>query len=515
MNKLTRTKAATINSSVASSAQLLQLIMQFFSRSVFINVLGSQFLGLNGLFLNILGYLNFAELGLGAAITFSLFDPLLKDDRVQIAAIMNLFKKWYRYIALFVLIGGLILTPFVPHLINGGVSSLNINVYIAFLLALSNTVLSYLLTYKRTLLIADQKGYINTLNTVGYNIAGQLLQIATLYIFKSFYLYLIIQSTIMFMSNYHVSRVVDRLYPYLQEYDQAKVSDKVIGYMKKNISGMLSAKMGGIIVNGTDNLLLSYYIGLTSVAMYSNYTMIITGLTQVMAQLISAVTSSIGNLGASEEDTYKKENVFYKYFYISSLLSILVAVGFSAFSSTFVKLWLGHKMVYSFIPLLIISLNFAFQSLRQSIINYTNAYGLYWYARWKPIFESLVNLAISWSLVKYTNLGISGVLIGTIASNLFVNVFWESWIVLRYGLKTKIKRFLLLYISYIIHSSVMIFVTVYCVQAFSGENLINGIVISIIAESITFISFIIINKLFYPKDLEPFSIISILRNIKS
>lgn len=511
--KLSRTKAATINSSIASLAQLAQLIMQFISRSIFINVLGSQFLGLNSLFLNLLGYLSFAELGLGAAITFSLFDPLVNDDKQQIAAIMNLFKKWYRYIALFVLVGGLILTPLVPHLINGGVH-LDINVYILFLLALSNTVLSYLLTYKRTLLLADQKGYINTLNTVGYNIAGQLLQIATLYIFKNFYLFLIIQAVIMFVSNYHVSRVVDKLYPYLQEYRQEKVSSKVIGYMKKNISGMLSAKMGGIIVNGTDTLLLSYYIGLTSVAMYANYTMIITGLTQVMGQLISAVTSSIGNLGASKESQKKKEEVFYKYFYISSLLSIIVAVGFSAFSSTFVTLWLGNKMVYSFLPLLIISLNFVFQSLRQSIINYTNAYGLYWYARWKPIFESIVNLVVSWTLVKYTDLNISGVLIGTITSNLLVNVFWESWIVLHYGLKTKVLRFLCLYISYIMGSAIIVFVTVYTVENFSGQKFVNGVLIAILAELVAFIMFMILNKIFYPKNLEIFSIVAVLQRFK-
>ena len=233
MNSLNRTKAAAINSAVASSAQLIQLVMQFISRSVFINVLGAQFLGLNGLFLNLLGYLNFAELGLGAAITFSLFEPLVKNDERQIAAIMSLFKKWYRYIALFVLIGGLILTPFIPKLIHGGGTGLHLNIYIAFLLALSNTVFSYLLTYKRTLLLADQKGYINTLNTVGFNIAGQLLQIVSLLIFQSFYLYLIIQAVVMVISNIQVSRVVNKMYPYLFVYRHEKVGDNIIHYMKK------------------------------------------------------------------------------------------------------------------------------------------------------------------------------------------------------------------------------------------------------------------------------------------
>jgi len=514
MNNLSRTKAATINSLVASISQLVQLIMQFVSRSVFINILGAEFLGLNGLFLNILGYLNFAELGIGSAITFSLFDPLVNEDNKQISAIMNLFKKWYRYIALFVLIGGGIVTPFIPHLIHGGTSHLNINVYIAFLLALSNSFFSYLLTYKRTLLLADQRGYINTLNTVGYNIIGQCLQILTLYLFENFYLYLFIQTAIMVTSNYHVSKVVDRLYPYLNEFPQERVSNNVVVYMKKNIGGMLSAKIGGVIVNGTDNLLLSYYIGLTSVAMYTNYTMIITGLTQVMGQLISSVTASIGNLGVSDESKKKQEEVFYKYFYISSLLSILVAVGFAAFSSTFVTLWIGHTMVYSFLPLLIISLNFVFQSLRQSVINYTNAYGLYWYARWKSIFEAIVNLVVSWILVKYFDLGISGVLMGTITSNLLVNVYWESIIVLRYGLKIKVLRFLRLYISYIFGSAIVILITVYIVDKFYGQKILNGILITILSELVAIVMFILVNKIFYPKDLSLFNIFTVLKRFK-
>lgn len=506
MNKISRTKAATINSAVASTAQIIQLIMQFVSRSIFINVLGAEFLGLNGLFVNLLGYLNFAELGLGAAITFSLFEPLVNNDKPQVAAIMHLFRKWYRFIALFVLIGGIMLTPFVPHLINNGTNHLDINVYVAFLLALSNTVLSYLLTYKRTLLLADQKGYINTLNTVGYNVAGQLIQIITLWLFKNFYLFLIIQAIMMFLSNLHVAKVVDRMYPYLSEYKSEKVSNKIIKYMKKNISGMLSSKMGGIIVNGTDNLLLSYYIGLSAVAMYANYTMIITGLTQVMGQLVSAVTSSIGNLGASNESQQKKEEVFYKYFYISSLLSILVAVGFSAFSSTFVSIWLGDDMVYSILPLLIISFNFLLQNLRQSIINYTNAYGLYWYTRWKPLFESVINLAVSWSLVKYTSLNISGVLIGTITSNLLVNFLWESWIVLHYGLKTKVRKFLVLYFSYIFTGGVVIFIAVYLTKEYSSNLLVNGIVISVFSEVIAIALFILVNRLFYPRNINSFDI---------
>ncbi len=163
-------------------------------------------------------------------------------------------------------------------------------------------------------------------------------------------------------------------------------------------------------------------------------------------------------------------------------------------------------MVYSTLPLLIISFNFLLQNLRQSIINYTNAYGLYWYTRWKPLFESVINLAVSWSLVKYTSLNISGVLIGTITSNLLVNFIWESWIVLHYGLKTNVRKFLVLYFSYIFTGGVVIFIAVYLTKEYSSNLLVNGIVISVFSEVIAIALFILVNRLFYPRNINSFDI---------
>jgi O-antigen/teichoic acid export membrane protein len=280
------------------------------------------------------------------------------------------------------------------------------------------------------------------------------------------------------------------------------VDHKIINYMKKNIQGMLSAKMGGIIVTGTDNLLLSYYVGLTSVAMYSNYTMITTGLTQVMTQMISAVSSSIGNLGASKDSPKKKERVFYQYLFLSSLVSFVVSVGFAGFSSAFVGLWVGKKMVYTMLPLICISVNFFLQNLRQSVINYTNAYGLYWYARWKPVFESLVNFGVSWSLVKFTNLDIAGVLIGTIASNLLVNLIWEPLIVMRYGLKAPLGRMLRLYFAYTIFGTVYILGTAVLVERLQLITLTKAVVGTSLLEIIGVAIFLVVNIIWYPHDVE-------------
>lgn len=515
MNHLSRTKASIVNSSVATIAQMIQLVAQFIGRSVFISTLGSEYLGLNGLFLNILGYLSFAELGIGSAITFSLYKPLNDQDIVQVSAILKLFKRLYQYIALVVLVSGIVVAPFVPDLIGGSKSGIHVNISIAFLLALSNTVLSYFTTYKRTLLIADQKGYVNSINTVGFNVAGQILQIIQLILWKNFYMYLFIQAFMMLSSNVRVSKVVDRMYPELSLKNASTVEQTTIKFLKKNIVGMISSKLGGILVTGTDNILLSYYVGLVSVGMYSNYLMIINGLNLVINQLISAVSASVGSLGVSGASKDHQEKVFYGYFMITFLICTTVSVGFAGFASAFVNIWVSKKMVYTFLPLTIISLNFFLQGLRQSIINYTNAYGLYWYERWKTLFEASLNFIISWWLVKYTTLSVSGVLIGTICSNLFVNYLWESHIVLKYGLKIPERRFLRLYAAAIGVGAILILGTTSFVRVFAGVSLIRGVGVSILAEVVALICFLLVNRYVYPNEVAKIDFIDILlHNLK-
>ncbi|NLR09046.1 lipopolysaccharide biosynthesis protein [Lactobacillus sp. HBUAS51381] len=495
--KLSRTHAAVLNSSIASLGQILTLVAQFIARTFFIHVLGQKFLGLNGLFVNVLSFLNFAELGIGSAVTFALYEPLASNNHGQIAALMVHFKRWYRYIALVVFLGGLCVMPFLPHLIHDQSTNF-VNIYIAFALSLSSTVASYLVSYKRTLLIANQQGYLNTLNTVGYSLIQQILQIVGLLLYSSYYLYLIIQLIFMIISNLRVSRVVDRLYPYLLDYPSERIDKSTMNFFKKNVLGMLSAKAGGIVVNGTDNILLSYFVGLTSVGVYSNYTLIITGLTNVLNQAVSAVASSIGNLAVVEKSKTRKVKVFYKYYFLSALLIFFAAIGFTAFSSTFVRYWVGERYVYTQLPLLLIAFNFYLQGLRQPIITYTNAYGLYWYERYKPILESIVNLFISVLLLCTTNLEVSAVLIGTISSNVLVNLWWEPLIVFRWGLRDKLSRFMLLNILYVIIGLVTLVGVSYIVSVINYDKIFLSIAVTLGCEFVGIVLLIVITNFFWP-----------------
>ena len=509
-NNLSRTRAALLNSSIASIGQIATLVMQFVARTFFIHILGQQYLGLNGLFTNILTFLNFAEMGIGSAITYALYEPLATENRPQIAALMRQFKKWYQYIALIVAIGGIILTPFLPYLVHNQATNF-VNVYVAFLLALGNTVASYLVSYKRTLLIANQQGYLNTINTIGYSLVQQIVQVIFLLLYANFYLYLFIQLLFMVISNVHVSHVVDKMYPYLNDYKDERVDGNTLSYFKKNIVGMLSSKVGGIVVNGTDNILLSYFIGLDAVGLYSNYTLILNGLTNVLNQAVTSVASSVGNLAASRGSQEKQKRVFYNYYALSTLLVLFATVGFTAFSSTFIRYWIGSRYIYTQLPLFLISLNFYFQGIRQPVITYTNAYGLYWYARYKSIFESVVNLVVSIVLIKFTGLGISAVLLGTITSNMLVNLWWEPLIVFKWGLKKGYLKFMLLNIIYIIIGVGMLGVIVYSTQIVDYNNILLNIATTAGFELLMFVIFIVTTRLF---SADIFNLKSLLAKIK-
>jgi len=494
---ISRTNAAIMNGSIASLGQILTLIAQFVARTFFIHILGQEFLGLNGLFVNILSFLNFAELGIGSAITYALYKPLANDDKPQVAALMLQFKKWYRYIAMVVAVSGLIVTPFIPYFVHNQATQF-VNIYMAFLLSLANTVASYLVSYKRTLLIANQQGYMNTINTVGFSLVQQALQVILLLVIPSYYLYLAVQLVFMVASNLRISHVVDKCYPYLKDYPNAKVSKKTMHFFKKNVVGMLSAKIGGIVVNGTDNIVLSFFVGLSAVGLYSNYTLILTGVTDVINQAVQAVSASVGNLAAVKSTSEKQQNIFYKYFSMSNLLVLCATVGFAAFSSTFIRYWVGSQYVYTQLPLFLIAFNFYLQGLRQPIITYTNAYGLYWYERYKPIFESLVNLFVSVLLISTTHLELSAVLIGTIASHILVNLWWEPLIVFRWGLHAKMRRFMILNVIYIIFGGLVIASIVYSTNFIDYNNIGVNVLMTLLFEIIAALLFLVITKLFSP-----------------
>lgn len=507
----TRKKASIMNSTVAIVGQFTNLLFSFVSRTIFIRILGEQYLGLNGLFTNLLSILSFAELGIGSAIVFSMYKPLSNNNKGQIKALMKLYQKCYYIVALILAMGGAIVLLFLPHLIAG---KYNVgNIYLSFVLFLTSSIISYFWSYKRSIFIANQEGYINSLNQLLFNITMQMMQIGLLYIYKSYYLYLTIQIIFTLLSNWQISRLADKHFPYLTEQVTEKVETKTLEYLKKNVIGMISSKIGGVIVFGTDNLLLSGFIGLTAVGQYSNYMMIINGITSVINQGLGAVTASIGNLRVTGT-TEKQSEVFFQYSQLVSYISFFISIFLILFLPSFITFWIGSKFVLTPILSFLIVISFFVTSLRYSNLNFMNAYGTYWEMRYKSVIEAGVNLVISFVLITETKLGIASVVLGTLLSNLIVNSWWEPWIVLHVAIKTSFSKYVKFYCISLVCGVFMIGgMQKYC--DFSQLNIfLAGAITLLISLVAVLIYHIITITIAYPKSYKYLKISNIIRMLR-
>lgn len=445
MESRSRLSASVVNSSVAMVMQVFILISTFIMQTVFIKTLGVEYLGAKGLFTNLVSFLSFAELGVGSAITYSLYKPLAENDHQSVSAVMNLFKKTYNIIGVVILFIGILLSFFIKDIVRDG--QMIPHMQLMFILFLLNTVVGYFFTYMRSLLIANQQGYIDSLNRGIFMIVLSIVQIIILLTTHNFLFFLIAQIIVTIVSNVSITRTANKMFPYLTEHKNAKVSDEVVSYMKKNIFGTISSRIGGIVVFGTDNILISKFIGLSTVGLYSNYMLIISGVSSLMNQMLSAVVSSLGNLGVTANLNHQVK-IFYRYLYIVAFVSYTFGITIIIMLTPFIKLWIGKGYELKFLTLVLIVLNFFIIQMRQASLNFISAHGLYWPMRWKSLIEAIFNLVVSLILIQTTTLGINAVIIGSIMNNIFINIWWEPLILFKHGFKSSMKKYIKMYSLY-------------------------------------------------------------------
>jgi len=466
-----RTKSSIINLIYAMTGQTLGLLISFIARIVFIQVLGAEYLGLNGLFTNVLSILSLVELGIGPAITYSLYKPLAEKDIQKVKSLMYLYKKVYIVIGLFILILGVSLTPFLDVFIKS-IPDIP-HVHMIFLLFVINAALSYFYSYKRSLIITDQKRYIATIYRYSFFIILNIAQIVVLYLTNNFILFLVCQIVTTLAENVLVSKKADKLYPYLKETDVQKVDKLTLKQISKNVRAMIAHKLGGVVVNSTDNLIISKFVGLVGVGLYSNYQLIINALNLVTSQVFTSITASVGNLGATETEDKKRfifNTVFLINFWIFGFLSICLIV----LVNPFIELWIGKDYVLNTEIILVIIINFYLTGMRRSVLTFRDALGIFWYDRHKPIFEALINLIVS--LILVNKIGMIGVFVGTTISTL-TTCFWvEPYVLFKYGFKASVVPFFRRYIYYTIITIVAAMVTIEVASFFNNVNLINIII---------------------------------------
>ena len=447
-----RTQNSLKNIKYGLISQMLNIIIQFVSRTFFVQILGKEYLGINGLFTNVLTILSLADLGINSILIYSMYNPLLNKDIDKIKQLMNEYKKIYTVISGIVLLFGLALIPFLRYIIND--VSIPENIYIIYLLYLINSVVSYLCIYKISILNADQKEYIITIYQQIFNIISNIIMLLMLYITHNFILYLTIKFGFSIVMNVCLSKKAVKLYPEIANTSGYELSKVEKNQIYSNAFAMIFHKIGGVIVNGTDNIILSSMVSITAVGIYSNYLLIISAVKTFSTQFFNSMTASVGNLVSEKNNDYS-HNIFRVIFFLNFIVYSFCTICLFNLLNRFIALWLGLDYLFENYIVFIIVFMFFVDGMRISVQIFRNSMGIFKQDKYRPLFEAVFNIVISIILVKI--FGISGVFLGTILSMLLTCVFIEPYFLFRDGFKNK-KNYLKYCLTLIIYYAQFIFI---------------------------------------------------------
>ena len=502
---MTRTANVKINLIFNTIKFMAQLIVQFAIRTALIYLMGAEYLGLNGLFSNVLAFLNLAEVGIGTAIVFNMYKPIAENDTEKIKALQNLYKRFYLIISSIVLVLGVAILPFIKYLINGDIS-VDINIYILYFMYLVNTLVGYLAAHKRSLLFAYQRNDIENKVKTFCLFVMTAIQIAVLFIFKDYYIYFAITIIFTLIESLLISRIAKKLYPELNGKSQ-ELDAETKKEIKKNIGALSLHKIGATVVFSTDNILISTIIGLAVLGAYSNYVLIVSTITSLFIIISNAIGGSVGNLVASSD----KEYVYTKYNQIKFILSFLTAIStvcMIVLFQPFIKVWTGggiYLLELSTVILLVVS--FYFGRMRMATSIFKDAAGLFWQNRFSPIFEAIINLVVS--IVLGLFMGINGIIIGTILSTILVPLWVEPKILYKHYFKKSMRKY---FVDILLNMLAIIVTTLICyyVCSFIPDS---GILWLIVRFIVCFVICIALLLLMYCKSKEFKSCISWLKQI--
>ena len=448
-----RIKNSMRNMITSSSSNIVTIIIGLLAQAIFIKIMGIEYLGLNGLFTNIISMLGIVELGIGSAIIYNLYKPIAINDVETIKSLMNFYKKSYNIIGIVVLTIGLIIIPFLPLIIED--VTVKINVPLIYILFLLDIVFSYFLSYKRSILYASQKNYLINLIHIGYTILLNIGQLLMLFYTKNYYLYLIVKIIVRIIENLIITYIVNKEYSYLKE-DAKKLDPTIEKDIIKKVKALFFHKIGGFVVLGTDNMIISKFLGLVSVGLYSNYYMIINAVQTLFSQALVALTPSVGNL-LVKENKNKTFEVFKKIRFMNFWIATFTSVCILNMMQQFITIWIGEEYLLDDIVLIVLVFNLFQKLMRSTYQTFKEAAGIYYEDRFVPLLESLINIIVSIIGVKL--IGLAGVFIGTIISGFVLWFYSYPKYVYKKLFDRRIIDYLKETISYILLFVIIAFIT--------------------------------------------------------
>lgn len=417
--KIERTKNAARNIIFGVVLKIYQIAMPFLIRTAMIYFMGVEYLGLDSLFTSILQVLNLAELGVGSAMVYGMYKPIAEDDGATICALMKLYKIYYRVIGLIIAIVGLALTPFIPYLIKSDLPR-ELNIYILYWLNLAATVFSYwLFAYKNALFQAHQRNdIVSKVNLVTYTVR-YVVQLIVIFIVKDYYLYIIAILGTQILTNIITAIAATHFYPNYKA--QGNLDKDMVHDINHRIRDLFTSKLGGVIVNSADTVVISAFLGLTVLAVYQNYYYILTAIIGMVLIIFQACTAGIGN-SVIVETKEKNFNDLKKFTFPISWVAGFRTCCLLCLYQPFMEIWVGEDLMLGFSAVICFCIYYFVYEINQLLNTYKDAAGIWHEDRFRPLVTAIANLSLNLILVQFW--GIYGVLMSTVLSMLVVGMPW-------------------------------------------------------------------------------------------
>lgn len=396
-------------------AILIGLVYQ----KVFIKQLGAEYLGISGLFTNIVSMLSIAELGIGTSIIFHLYYPVSQNDEKRIKELVSYYKKCYRIVLAVIAAAGALVMPFIPVLV--GTTEIRENIYLIYFLFWADCAASYCFVYRQSILIANQYNYIVNIGLMACRCLTYLCQMSYLELSHNYYGFLIIGIILRIADNMILAVIAGKKYPMLRECGQSQLNDqKILSDISKKIKASVFHRVGSFIVIGSDNILISLLCGISTVGFYSNYNMIISALRSVVNQCFNAVTSGVGNMLVTSEHSVQF-TVYRKIRFLNYIIASFVSLCLYGLMDSWICIWIGKEWLLQESVLVALTINLFLNLMRNTMSIFKDAAGIVYEDRFVPLIECMVNIVCS--IAFFQMFGIAGIFVGTICSNLVLHVY--------------------------------------------------------------------------------------------
>ena len=456
------------------------MLFTFLTRSLFVKYIGVEILGLNSTFSSVLSALSLAELGFQSAVVYNLYRPLHDGNKDEINAIMNILKTIYRGIGIFFVGATFLITPFLKTIVTG--IEVTPVIFVYFWLQALASVCTYFLAYKRAILYADQKDYVSKTIDLLCSVVFNIAQCVSLVCFRSYVAYLLLKVAQTYTSNIIVHIFCKRHYPYLKTGKLDKERLKIILY---NVRDVFAGKIAGFIYSSTDNLVISSFVSTISVGFFVNYTTITASLKTLTNSALSPVIPILGNHLLDEEDSRKREQLFYLNTFVRYLIALMIVIPVGVLIDDFISMWVGQNMLLDKSVVILLCLDFYIHLVHSATCDFINGAGLFKSDKYIEALGAVCNIVTSIILVQH--LGIAGVLVGTVISQM---VFWigRSIIVYKECLHLGIREYARYWVKNVFYILVAVAITALVLFVYSkvviANMLVRFIIGGIMAEGI-------------------------------